>query len=101
MQCFLLKQSNAVFFADADCFLIPDARLYFAYMSAAHKQHTKSGLTDTATDCERKFVIQKHFVERKFSAVITVCGIKLICKRMRVNNAEAPPTKVLPIKVFL
>ena len=38
---------------------------------------TDSGLSDTAPDSQRQFALQKHFVERKISSVITACLCKL------------------------
>ena len=55
----------------------PVRGLHFTDVCLSQKEHAKTGLTDTAADCEREFIIQKHLVEGQFSAMITVCNFKL------------------------
>ncbi len=52
-----LQQSDAGFFASFNGLGVPDAGLDFTDMGAAHHQHTQPGLTDTAANGQRQFII--------------------------------------------
>ena len=58
-----LQQTNTGFFADGHGFLIPDTGLHLTDVAAAHHQHAKTALADTAADGQGQFIIQKHLVE--------------------------------------
>ena len=52
-----LQQPDAGFFAGFYGCLVPDTGLDFADVAAAHHQHTKAALADTAADGQRQLVI--------------------------------------------
>ena len=67
-----LKQEYSVFAADFTHFAGPYANLHFTDVCSAQHLHTKSGLTDTATDGQRQFAIEKALVIRQLTALIMV-----------------------------
>ena len=59
----LLQQPDPGFFAGVYRCLIPDAGLDLADVAAAHHQHGKTALTDTAADGQGQLVVQQHLME--------------------------------------
>ena len=70
--------------ANSDGFGIPDARLNLADVGTAHHKHTKSGLTDTSADRERKLVGKKHLVEGEISSFVAARDGELTVERFAV-----------------
>ena len=89
-----------MFFACFYGFFVPNARLHFADMSAAHHQHTQAALTNATTDGQRHKVEE---VERPFlgSAQNYTCLELTIQETSRVNPIAMQLTGGIVIGVKL
>ena len=72
-----LKKADASLFAGFHGLMIPNAGLDFANVGAAHHQHGKAGLADTAADGQGQCVVQKPLGEGQFPTVIAARFLQL------------------------
>ena len=82
----ILQQTDTGLFAGLNRFVIPDAGLNFADMGAAHHQHGKSGLADTAADGQGQFSTQQHLMEWQIPSVLTAGFLQLIGQGLFVHT---------------
>ena len=82
--------------------MVPDTGLDLTDMAAAHHQHRKTALTDTAANGQGQLIVQKHLVERKLSAVIAAGFFQLSIQGLSIHadthggNFQSPFQDLIP-----
>ncbi len=64
----------------------PHGRLYFADMCFPQEKHTDTGLTDTAADGQRQFIMQDRFLERKLCPFGTARFFELAAQGILIHT---------------